>query len=828
MDKKTRWLPLFVILVLLISFFVRISNLSTVPTGTAFDATYNLAESLRISKGISFPLAFTDRPEPLHRFLLGSWFAVAGASFFTARLFQSLVALLTIALAYRAGRAIWRHESTAWLAALVCAGTLAAMTPHLFVSRTAYRAVLTPPVVLLTIILLLRAVRTARRRDWLLGGFVAGLNVYTYLAGIAAIPWLIGYLCHQSILQKGRRLRWQYLGMVAVGLSISLTPWLLLIWQVPDLFFRATSVSAVDTTTTALPGIIQVVDSVGDVLRAYMVDGFGGFNAFLYNVPGVPYVNPLLSLCIVIGLLAALRKWRQAESALVLGGLVVFLFPAIFSQDPAHPLRLIGTMPFVALLAGWGTRSLASYAARTRLSPLKQPFVWRVGIVAVLMVSLLISHTTFQTMFADPANYDWDEATTNISHDYLVSYHDALAVLRDVDQPTYVPLNVIDDPLAYFMLQAEAYPHVTTWPRATLEELPAGQVFYPERGFYNLFFPESYPLQVLLLPDEGTIVILPGNDNQPVIDRPAANTARPVINNRGWVVAVVGPRPAPDLPSPTPASVGTLPMMGNGLVLTNSPETVLLEPGQAHQILIEWLVTAPQEAAVFSVTHLFTSDHQAIARGTYTHILEYLFPSPLWQPGDLIPNLHVIAMPENMPEDLYRWGTGVFLPPGKQPVQIVHSGGMNPIDEFWLWGSGRTSAPQAGDIPADLIPVDASLGGDIRLLGYRVRPGDTRQIIQLYWMTSALPQEAYTVFLHAMRGDHMVGQLDEQPDGGRSPTWSWWPEVIYTTEHTITTTERPDTIFLGMYAYPSLDRLEVTQDGPAVESNRVRIPLEWP
>src|SRR5690606_9394882 len=139
-DVSPRRALVWAALLLLGTAFTRLFDLAHTPPGEAFDVMWDLAEALRISQGIPFPLLVGESPETLNRFLLVGWFSLLGPSIFTARLFQAFVSLTTVALTYGAGLRLFAGKPWARLGALAAAGAMAAITPHVFLSHTPYRA----------------------------------------------------------------------------------------------------------------------------------------------------------------------------------------------------------------------------------------------------------------------------------------------------------------------------------------------------------------------------------------------------------------------------------------------------------------------------------------------------------------------------------------------------------------------------------------------------------------------------------------------------------------------------------------------------------------
>ena len=139
-------------------------------------------------------------------------------------------------------------------------------------------------------------------------------------------------------------------------------------------------------------------------------------------------------------------------------------------------------------------------------------------------------------------------------------------------------------------------------------------------------------------------------------------------------------------------------------------------------------------------------------------------------------------------------------------------------------------------IPEDSVPPEASLdidlGGLTRLTGYALetstlQPGGTLPVT-LYWTASQPLSEDYVVFAHLVNEDgSLVTQWDGEPWEGRFPTTSWptGSIVAHQVQLRLPVELAPDAYSLrvGMYRWPSLERLPVSSDVPGAEANLVEL-----
>jgi sulfur transfer complex TusBCD TusB component (DsrH family) len=153
-----------------------------------------------------------------------------------------------------------------------------------------------------------------------------------------------------------------------------------------------------------------------------------------------------------------------------------------------------------------------------------------------------------------------------------------------------------------------------------------------------------------------------------------------------------------------------------------------------------------------------------------------------------------------------------------QPVGSSYSGSLRL--SLWL-----TRPPILTSVPTSSVPVNYSLGEDVRLVGYEIQEiWPNTLTIDLYWNILKPMAIDYTVFVHLLDDhDRRVAQGDSQPYGGRFPTTRWPVGTIIKDSHQL----RLDACIpagsyqldVGLYDLKTMQRL-----GPP-ESNTVHIAV---
>jgi hypothetical protein len=262
-----------------------------------------------------------------------------------------------------------------------------------------------------------------------------------------------------------------------------------------------------------------------------------------------------------------------------------------------------------------------------------------------------------------------------------------------------------------------------------------------------------------------------------------------------------------------------VPVFGTGLELVNPPEVFEMAPGTLRDTVLLWRVNAAQPADLAARLQVIDTTLNAIAHQEDI-VLEYLYPSARWQPGDIVPDPHTIRLPDTIPPGLYRWGAGAYITPFQQSPQPVHKPPvLNHPGALWLWGLGRSGpAPAPVALPPDLLPVpDHAFAAGVRLRGAVVQPGANTWQVRLYWQALRQPETDLTLFVHALdAAGGLAGQDDRLPNNGLSPLWSWRPGEIIETTHTLPLTTDPVILKAGFYNPLTQVRVAVSQAGATV------------
>jgi 4-amino-4-deoxy-L-arabinose transferase-like glycosyltransferase len=419
---------LVLVAILLLAFALRIAALDQIPAGLSHDEAYNGVTAIEVLNGkhaIFFEI--NKGIEPLIIYLEALAFVAFGIGPVQLRLVNVIFGMLTVALVYPLTTRLFdRH-----VARLAVAGVTLSFWA-VFVSRLALRAVLLPPLLLLTLYLFWRALAKATTFQpshppslhssnppafssfifFALSGLTAGVTMYTYLSS-RFVPLIILTLLVYLALSHRVSL-WH-----GFGLALFLALWATMSWPLVDYFFQhqlsfTHRADQVSTLPYALNG--EFGPLLDNSLRTLGMFTFQGDTTGRYNLDGRPVFDPFNGLLFYLGL--ALAAWqlirapaRSAPSVLLFSALFFMLLPDLITDDSPHFLRTIGALPFVYIFWAIGLEKIgrglqaishwrlitsprlsAAYALRTTHNAVRPTFY-------LLLFSLITLHTTTDYFF---------------------------------------------------------------------------------------------------------------------------------------------------------------------------------------------------------------------------------------------------------------------------------------------------------------------------------------------------------------------------------------------------------------------------------------------
>lgn len=367
------------------------------------DEGYNGVDALRsLRAGPALFYGANNGREPLYVWTAALTTGLLGPSAFALRLPAALAGIALVAAVYGLARVAFaedgprRARRVAALAGLAAA--LSSWAVHL--GRTAVRVNLFVLLLCACVGLLWHAMalsgrareagRPAPQGAWLGyagAGLCLGLGAYSYLPA-RATPLFLALVIGLLGLRRPAWLRaaWPGLALVAaLGLLVAL----------PLLrFLDAQSAAAgLRVAQVSLPGLTDA-GGAAEALPALLANLRGSAAMFflrgdpnpLYNLDARPVFPPLGALLFALGLLAALKSWRDPARGIWLLWLAVYLLPGVLSDRSPHFARQAGVLPAAWILMALGADAVWRGLERRLPSRSGRAF----GLAAVLLLALAL------------------------------------------------------------------------------------------------------------------------------------------------------------------------------------------------------------------------------------------------------------------------------------------------------------------------------------------------------------------------------------------------------------------------------------------------------
>jgi hypothetical protein len=828
---------LFILLIIagliLLAFWLRLDQLDQFPPGLSNDEAVNTVDAFHFARTGNFPLyEDPNRPEPLHRIILGVNALLFGTSVWAFRFMSVLIGTLTIAAIYQTTCECLHDLKPAVrrLAGLTAAASLTVALGHITQSRIIERGTLQLPFMLFFASFLLRGIRLAASsasrsttlRYFALSGLCLGIVCYTYTAALV-LPAAVGVV--GLSLLSFRRASWRkwFPGLIVLGLvfAVVVAPVGLLLLSNP---------------VTVVGRAAQVSQS-GNWLQQFIAF-WGQFFAQgdenpQYNVASAPVLPPIFMYLFVVGLIALLARLRRPSSWLIAAFLVLSAVPVIAANELTHGLRIIGEFAAFPLTIGVGVGLVLALLPRIRLY--NEAWGLRLAFAGLLLLTLAdaaYAHQTYNNYWADTGNI-WKVYDRELTHGewfYRTDRGDLAEWIASQNQPLLMPVDELAAPTTRTWLMS-AYPVVDT----------AGDDFRLPANT-RLVLPWSLELGDLRrekrhygLLHQGRITLLPPFSTE-TRDRllTGIDEADSVIRE-GDISLIARYRDLPDDTSLTfePRTVSADPIATFGdqqmaLLGWRGADTITGTDPQMLTYTLDWRALRQLGHEYSAFLQLQTQDGQRIA-GDDVRILRWLFPATIWGLNDVVHDMHRLDVPADLFPGAYRLVAGLygFVTPTQYLAAFSPMG--EPLESSLTIGWIKVPQRELPYTSANDLPIDAVFEDTFALRAASATRGDDGNIHLLLDWQSLVERPALdaTIFIHlANTNGDIIAQNDSRPWNGQYPTFIWAENERVGSVHILDIGEvSPDdlTVYVGMYTFPSLERLPVIQDGRVVEDSRVRV-----
>ncbi len=651
------------LLILLLALALRSYRLTEIPPGLTHDEANHGREAIEILDGVLryyFPLNYGS--EPLYSYTVAGAMAVLGENLFALRFVNVIFGLAALAAAF-----VWTRQAFDKRVALVTAVLMAVSFWPLASSREALRAGMLPFFMTLAVWFFWQIVApqaadnppAGRRGVWLVLGFALSIvaTLHIYLA--ARVAWLVfpTFLIYLALLHRQKfKQSWKpvLLGLLLAGLLT--IPMFVFLANNPASQTRLSMLSApLEQIRTGQ--IVPILQNMAEALLAFVWPGFG--DRFLaYNIPGRPVFDGITAVFFLLGLGVSIWRWKRPSYAFVLLWFLVGMLPSLVTGSTANTTRNLAALPAVYILPAVGFMACAGWIVNRWRLPERATLI---GLAAVwLLIAGLITARDYFVR--------WGESP-EVRSAYQHTLAEELAYLRALETAgnPVVMSSVYPGPAhdaSIALLLAGADSRQMRWTDARLALiLPPGagiQSMIPaSTPPHPAFAPYLQPLEtVAMRPDDlDNAFTLYQLDAASLLQDTAVESAATFAN----AVELVSSKWL----SPTPA------------------------PGDTAELLTIWRVVDPQkvgplhppafarEAALF--THILDTDGAILAQRDGLDA-----PAWSWQAGDLILQIHPIALPPEIKPGEYETAVGVYDPLTGARLPVLDAAGNEKDTRFFV------------------------------------------------------------------------------------------------------------------------------------------------
>lgn len=394
--KKVEYLALA--LIMLLAIFLRFYQLDAIPVGIDGDQGADGYGAKRILRGEEYPVYLSNRwgVAPMHTYLVAFSFALWGISLWAIRFASAVVGVLTIPVVFWLAKELFpsKEDSPSWVA-ILSAFWLATSYWHITFSRAGQDPATLPLLSAAAMYFLWRGVRSGRRWPFLLSGLLLGATLYGYRAArfLPIFPAvLLGYWLVSDKAFRQRHLL--DLGLLAMVAALVCSPLAAYAVAHPDIFFaRELHVFIIGPEAGGNP-----FTGFGTALvRTMAMYSFLGDYMLVWNPGRRPVLDPLSSLCFIVGLFVAVRRWRSRSYLLVLLWFLIMALPGAFTLEHLPSFtRGIGALPPMCLLLAIGVISAKDWLETKLLQPRTRRFFWASVSVVLFSTTLLSCRDYFR------------------------------------------------------------------------------------------------------------------------------------------------------------------------------------------------------------------------------------------------------------------------------------------------------------------------------------------------------------------------------------------------------------------------------------------------
>jgi len=814
--------------VILVAFLFRFYRIADYPLGLFFDPAINGLDAVRLIQRGGYVLFFPTNGgrESLFMYLLIPFIRFFGTTPFSIRALTATISLLTVVLLI----AFLRNDEVRTMndesketrlqtpnsqlstsnpqlsiinyqLSIVSGFVLATLPWHIAVTRLGQRPILAPMLAIPIFWFFLKGWRGGQSRWFVLSGLFMGLAGYTYSAARLLPVILVLALLPEFFINPIKRAN---LKTTVINLALFLLT--ALIVYAPMAWYLLNH-PAQFTARAASVMVWNFLDTPADIIaelgRNFLrILGFfccAGSPNPIFGYPGYPGLSIWLAPFLLLGLVVALKNWRDFFHRLVALWWLIGVFASLPAIEAPHPLRMIVAIPPTAILVALGLLKLINWL----LSNKRIPSSLRTTPYALLLLILLLILPLPGFIRAYYVNWGNLEVTQGIYDYNAIAIRDAVLSQANKNIPIYLPQSRFNDSTLLYYL-SDPFPRQASLSAPTVGTAIA---ISPDNNIDDTAWVRFYNGAATILPP------LTGEGQELIQTALADQNSTPIKAINGETAArqaLLPDDPANYIEPPSvdlDADFGPMQLIG-----ATFPATIDLR--QDLPVTLYWQTNQPMSTEYEVLVRLITDDRRAVGNGD-ARPTDWVYPTSFWRPdSDQIAAQHLVTLEPDLEPGRYWLAVSVFDPALGRRLPLT--GGFSDSPDTFFIGPLKIALPQP-PTEAPLVrsqPLD--FGEVARLTSYQVKPtaiiaGDSIQV-DLLWEALSMPQRDYTIFVHLLDSEgNLVAGNDAQPRSGRYPTTIWSPGELILDSHTLVTP--PDLpsgqyrLAIGLYFQPSGERL---------------------
>ena len=296
-------------LILVVSIFFRLWQLNSTPPGLYSDEAINGNDALKTLENKDFKLFYPENTgrEALFIWLASISFSIFGPSIWSLRLVSSMVGTLTVLGLYFLSKEMFWNKQQGSAIALLSSFFLAISFWHINFSRIAFRAILTPLILVFSFYFLLKGFRTKKTYNMITAGIIFGLGFYVYSGFrislvLLAIVLLLYYLLFKKQNSGKRFLKLVFYFLLSVFLII--LPLGIYFIKNPDHFIGRTFQIFVFNQLNPIKTFSRSL-----IFHLGMFNIFGDWN-WRHNLPGHPQLFWLIGIFFLFGFFNTIKELK--------------------------------------------------------------------------------------------------------------------------------------------------------------------------------------------------------------------------------------------------------------------------------------------------------------------------------------------------------------------------------------------------------------------------------------------------------------------------------------------------------------------------------------